>query len=435
MFEKLRTEAIEAAKEIQAQADTEGRELTDDELQAVEGYLAKADELKAKAERQAKIDEQLSAIDGEAKPVARKTHAKPAAKADIHVGDPNFADDPKKGFKTPAEFFGAVMTATRNRATSDDRLKFLAASGSDEQETQNDGYGGFLVPVGFSSNLLTVDPEMGLGEGQMTRIPMDAPQIKIPARVDKDHSSTVTGGVAAYWKKETAAITTSRSQMEEIDLTANSLTVATYTTEELITDSAVSVSALVSRNFKDAMTDKLNRAIISGTGVGEPQGILAAGCYVSITRAATGNNIDGDDIVAMRARAHRYANSQWIANPDCLPNLSEAHLAGTNGDIFLFQPGRGIDVPDTIMGRPVRFSEYAASVASAGSLLLADWSQFLMGLYQPLATGESVHVRFLENERCFKAVTRLDVKCWWTSALTPANGSNTLSPCIGLAAA
>jgi hypothetical protein len=46
---------------------------------------------------------------------------------------------------------------------------------------------------------------------------------------------------------------------------------------------------------------------------------------------------------------------------------------------------------------------------------------------------ESIHVRFAQNEKAFRATTRNDGQLWWRTALTPKKGANTLSPVVTLA--
>ena len=60
-----------------------------------------------------------------------------------------FEDDPNKGFKSPREFLTAVLQNNDRPSNEarDERLRFLATAGSDEQGAYSDPYGGFLVPV------------------------------------------------------------------------------------------------------------------------------------------------------------------------------------------------------------------------------------------------------------------------------------------------
>lgn len=90
--------------------------------------------------------------------------------------------------------------------------------------------------------------------------------------------------------------------------------------------------------------------------------------------------------------------------------------------------------PDMLLGRPIYYSEFASKLGDVGDIILGNWSQFLEGIYQPLQSAESVHVRFLNHERTFKFWLRNAGAPWWRSALTPAKSSDTLSPFVTLAA-
>lgn len=110
-------------------------------------------------------------------------------------------------------------------------------------------------------------------------------------------------------------------------------------------------------------------------------------------------------------------------------------VTGTNaGNVAVYTPSTVEDRPDMLLGRPIFYSEYAKTVGDAGDIMCVNWGEYLEGTYQPLQSSESIHVRFLENERTFKFSMRNDGQPWWRSALTPKNGSDTLSPIVTLAA-
>ena len=89
-------------------------------------------------------------------------------------------------------------------------------------------------------------------------------------------------------------------------------------------------------------------------------------------------------------------------------------------------------MPDLLLGRPIFFSEFIPDLGTRADLSCINWSQYLEGTYQPLQNDESIHVRFLNNERTFRFTMRNDGQPWWRSALTPRNGGPTLSPQIVL---
>ena len=104
-------------------------------------------------------------------------------------------------------------------------------------------------------------------------------------------------------------------------------------------------------------------------------------------------------------------------------------LSGSNA---LFVQSLSEDIPNRILGRPVFFSESAETLGTAGDICLVNWSQYLEGLYQPLQSAESMHVRFVNHERAFKFWLRNAGAPWWRAALTPRESATTLSPIVTL---
>lgn len=408
------------------------------------------------ADEQATFDANANELEQLAKSIAREEALSSYVPEAVSAGfdmDPepvitnpraSFEDDPKKGFRSPKEFFTSVMEATVNGGTSDDRLKFLAGrkngfqatAGSDEAGTYADPYGGFLVPTGFLPNLLTRGSDGDPTAGRTTMIPMATPKVDIPARTDNTHTSSVSGGLTVYRRAETQTVSATRMTLEQVSLTAHPLMGLTYTTEELLTDSAVSFVALIEAGFRDEFSSRILREKIAGTGVGEMEGVLNTPSLVEVT-AETSQDADSivfENVIKMRSRCWGYNNAVWLYNHDALPQLMQlVQVIGTSG-VPMWQTSAREGEPDLLLGRPAIASEYCPTVGDAGDLLLGNWSQYLEGQYQPLDSAESMHVRFANNERTFRFTMRNDGRCWWRAALTPANSSTTLSPFVVIAA-
>jgi HK97 family phage major capsid protein len=358
----------------------------------------------------------------------------------------NAEDDPYRGYPEAKGGLGTflhsvIQAGLQNTDTpivdgrKETRLVPLkAAAGADEAHGDSQQYGGFTVPVGFIARLLMLDMEDDPTAG-VTTIPMSVPSVEIPARVDKNHTSSVSGGITVGWRPQTVEATASRMSMEQITIKAQSLLGISYVSEELLSDSAISFAALLESGFRDAVADAVIEARIRGTGVGEPLGILNSPCLISVaTTSQTTSTLKGSNLIGMRARSWRYSRSVWLANHDCYPQLAECHIALSSSDVPLFSPGRGVDVPDTILGRPVIFTEYCSQVGTVGDVLLCNWGEYIVGNLQGVQLAESMHVRFANNERAFRITMRQGGAPWWRSTLTTKNDStNTLSPFIGLA--
>lgn len=87
--------------------------------------------------------------------------------------------------------------------------------------------GGFLVPENLRSEILALSLEEGVMRPDATVIPMDSLRVPIPSIDDTTHTSSVFGGVAAYWTAEGAKLTATAPSFARVLLEANKLTAFT----------------------------------------------------------------------------------------------------------------------------------------------------------------------------------------------------------------
>lgn len=460
----LATKANTELEALQAKAKAEGRALTPDELKAQDAY-----------------DLELKALDDEIKLEERKADRErgsagfsgaPSATPAVPGSGPIATDmvdraarDPRRGFSSHREFLQAVMenAGVRTRAeVTDEKLRPLAvfdkddrasggelafmlpagfspraAVGSDEQGTYSDQYGGFAVPTSRAPGLLEVGFEGDPTAGRTQSIPMQTPTVEIMARVDKNHSTSVTGGLTVTRRPETGAAAPSRAQLEMVTLKASSLFGLAYATEELLTDSPLSFIAIIDSGFRTQFAAHMLNEKLRGLGGSEYQGIINAPCAIS--QAAEGgqgaDTIKALNVIKMRARCWGYGNAIWIANHDTLPQLLTMFVAtGADHGQLIYTVSATEGKADMLLGRPIFYTEFASKLGDVGDLILWNPTQYLEGIYQPLQSAESVHVRFINHERTFKMWLRNAGAPWWRSALTPAKSADTLSPIVTLAA-
>ena len=445
-LKKQRADLVAQAKAITTSAEEAGEGLTDEQLASVNAMTADIKRLDA----QIASVEELAELERTA-PAAEVVAVVPEAPAEIPKvtgGHVRADEDDNRGFKTPRDFMMSVMRAGQGYR-ADERLLPLrkiteaaegrpglqAAAGSDEQSVGSNPYGGFAVPTGFSPQMLRVSPEGDPAAGTR-RIPMGSPTVKIPARTDKNHTTSVSGGLTVSRRAETSAASSSRMEMELIALESNMLIGLAYVTEELLTDSPMSFAALIQAGFADEIGSSILNEKLNGSGVGEYLGVNNSAAKVTVAKegAQTADTIVGNNIVKMRAQCWGYGGAVWLANHDCGPTLAGAHIAGTNGDVAIYQPSLQEGRPSTLYGRPIFFSEYLETVGDLGDILLVNWGEFLEGILENPQTAESMHVRFANHERTFKVWTRNAGAPWWKSPITPKKGASQLSPIVALAA-
>ncbi len=350
--------------------------------------------------------------------------------------------DPEK-FKTLPDFFGAVCKYYGGQKI-DNRLKKQWGSpcnsqhtklvGSDEQMAISDPHGGFLIPTQQITELLTIPPEEDPLGARTRKIRMQSPTVEFNARVDKNHSSSVSGGLTLAYTEETAPTSTSRQAYEKVRLEAHELTGAAFVTEKLLRDSPISAVDLLSQGFRDEFISVGIDKRLNGVGVGEPLGVLNAPCTISISKetgqAAT--TVVTENVLKMRARCWGYGKAFWLANHDTYPTLAVMKLDVGTGGAPMYTNSVREDRPDLLLGRPIFYSEYPASVGTVGDLILGNWGEYFDGVREDVEMASSIHVRFLNREQCFRFTLENDGQPWWKSVLTPKNG-DTLSPFVTLA--
>ena len=128
-------------------------------------------------------------------------------------------------------------------------------------------------------------------------------------------------------------------------------------------------------------------------------------------------------------------NAVWLINQDAETELNSMTLPIGTGGVAPFLPASGISgLPySTLFGRPIVPCEHCQTLGTTGDIVLADFSQYVLAEHtRGLQSASSIHVRFLYNETAFRFTLRADGQSAWASALTPKNGSNTLSPFVAL---
>jgi HK97 family phage major capsid protein len=455
----LATEANAALDKVQATATAENRALTAEELAAQDAFDTRLAALDAQIALQDRKDDRDRKY-GSALPAEPGAREVPGSGIQVQLRAEN---DPKRGFATPRDFFLAAIdnSGLRDRAdVTDERLASLAVMdkddkaaagelafmlpdfrmkatvGSDEQGEYSDTYGGFAVPRTRAPGLLQVGFEGDPTAGLTQNVPMASPAIDMVARTDKDHTSSVAGGFTVARRAETTAASSSRMALEMVSLKASSLFGLAYATEELLADSPISFAALIDTGFRTQMGAHILNEKIRGLGGTEYIGVLNAACAVEIAKETNqaADTIVFDNVNKMAARCWGLGSAIWLANHDARTQLVKISLPIGTGGVAMYQPSQASGFPDMLWGRPVLYSEYMPTVGDAGDIAIVNWSQYLEGVYQPIQSAESIHVRFVNHERTFKLWTRNCGAPWWRSALTPNKGSNTLSPIVTLAA-
>lgn len=326
--------------------------------------------------------------------------------------------------------YGAAFKA-QLAAEPDPDVK-AAASGMNEFA---DSEGAVLMPLQYSQGMwqrAVSDDDL---LGRLDTIPLSGNSIRIPALQDKSRANgSRFGGIRGYWLSEAQQGTNTKPTFRYIDLRLEKAMVLVPITEELLEDAPAAQAKF------DAMAEQelnfiIKDAVINGTGVGMPKGILNEDA--KITQGAVSgqgaNTIVATNIDAMWARRHSPSggNYVWLGNQEIEGQLAQLNYSVTNtAATWIYLPAGGITNSPTPMlkGRPLLFIEQAAALGTEGDLILFDPTQYAFAVKSSgIRSAVSMHLRFDYDEQVFKFVARVAGRSYWDAALTRYKGTNTLS--------
>lgn len=418
---------LKAIKIIE-QAEKEDRELTEDEnkeISKLEGELKGWDEQIVRVEIFQKPKEDKS---NEEK---NEGENKAEENAEVLKDDPNKEEARK--FRSLGEQMMAVYRASTPAGRIDARLTTRSASGLNET---NPSDGGFLVQKDFVTDLLKRTYETGILASKVKKIPLttNANGIKINA-IDETSRANGSrwGGIQTYWENEADELSASKPKFRTMDLSLKKLTGLCYVTDELLQDAAA-LENVIREGFAEEFGFKMDDVILTGTGAGQPLGILNSNSLVKVEKEqGQTEKITVENLVKMWSRlwSRSRANSIWYINPEIEPLLYTLKV----GDRPVYIPAGGLSETPyaTLFGRPVQPLEQCSAIGEVGDIILADFSQYLLIDKGGINAQSSIHVRFLYDENVFRFIYRVDGQPVWNKALQPYKGSATVSPFVALA--
>ncbi len=419
---------------ITAKARREERDLTDAEIKEIDGWLDEADEIRG-AQSAGEIGERLDAIDewgAELQP--RLTNpADPQLTSNFGIGGSFTAPRPITGrdrsyaamfpderlsidgWSSPAEFMRTI-----GLHQGDQRLR-QASLGESLPSS-----GGFSVPSILAAEWLDGSLESELIRPRAQLYAMSSASLTVPGWDMSDNSSTLYGGFSREWLAENAEATDSDPKMRSLMLNAKKCALFTKASNELLADGPNFESRLGDA-MRAAVSFSLDDAFISGTGAGQPLGILNASSLITQDKedGQAASSIVYENLAKMYSRLapECVGNSIWIAHNSAIPQLLtlaiDVGTAGSHIPVMSESDGKF-----RMLTRPCFFTEKTPTLGSVGDIMLVDPTQYIVGLRKEMSLDSSMHVGWQNDQTAFRCIVRADGMPSWASARTPLNGAD-----------
>jgi HK97 family phage major capsid protein len=432
-------------------AGSDKGEMQNAEQSAKEKYEMEANEIKA-ALGEFK-SELLTELKAEAATAAKAAVTEvldnlPEVKAKMNGKVQVTEDEADRPFKTVADQLTAIKNLSAGRV--DPRMKRIQAkslewmAGAPDEKKALLGsneiipsQGEFLLEPTISTEFLKPLHEDGPLSSLARRMPVGPNSINGWINgVDETSRAAGSrwGGVRGYWLSAGDAMTASQPKFKRINWELNQLAVLQYATDNMLRDAAL-MDSVIRQSSLEELKFMVNDAFMRGSGAGQPKGVLNGGAVLSVTRTDA-NNVDHADITRMVARINpdAYARMVWLASPNVMPEIDTLNFTAGSTGILSPYVTYGSNGVTSLRGRPVIYNEFSPSLGAVGDLLLWDPADYLYWEGAGVEGASSIHVQFLTNQTVFRFIYRVDGMPATTTALTPYQSTDTVSPYVALAA-
>lgn len=273
----------------------------------------------------------------------------------------------------------------------------------------NDASAGFLAPQEFGSELIKLLNEFSPIRTYAKVITISAQSIVYPRRVT---------GTSAAWTTEIANRVASSMTFEQVTMTPHELATFTDVSNALLEDNAYNLEGELLGDFAESFAKTEGLSFVKGTGIGQPNGIMAATGIAELKTGVAANfpaSNPADVLIKMFHKiATTYAQSAvWMMNRNTLGVIRE--WKDGNGRYLVLDPITA-GAPTTLLGRPVvEMPDMDDIGAGTCPILFGDMQGYriidrvgLTTLRDPYSLATNGQVRFHARKRVGADLTHPD---------------------------
>jgi HK97 family phage major capsid protein len=293
---------------------------------------------------------------------------------------------------------------------------------------------GVMIPPAFSQQIMMLQPESEIVMPRAMVIPAgDPPDAEFVIPYFRQGASGALGGVALTWTAEGADMTgINDPDLPDMRLLPKEISgMATINNKTLNNWSAA--GDFLTNLLRQAWVTGRDFKFLRGSGAGVPLGILNPNAKGVIqVKRKDANKVQYVDIINMLSKLYpeSLANAIWVTTITNLPQI--ATLQNPLGQYIFILDNATQGLSGRLMGIPIRFTGKIPTVGTAGDLVLADFSKYLIKNGSGPFVAISEHVKFTSNKTVFKIVANIDGQPWVNEPLTLEDGTSQVSPYVTL---
>ena len=337
-------------------------------------------------------------------------------------------NEPTSEVKSFGDFLVSVQ---RNKVK---RLNEIYRARKDMGSTTG-GAGGYLVPEEYSTALLRVMEEDNAISSRCFNQPVATRSGSFPlldvfvTPTAGSGQTAMSSGLSPATVAEGAAYGEDQPTFELLNFQVKKIGEIVDVPAELIEDSGVVIETLLRRLFAIATDSIVERHILRGAGGSEWLGILNSAAAIGVTPATNSTFAEADALAMIsRFKPMPAGNPVWIMHRGVIPDFNNTNFPANSSDFVTYDA----QIPGSLHGYPILYSEHAPQDDNAGNVILADLSAYIIFNRRELTVAFSEHAKFENDLVVWKYSIRADGMPWMKSAITLADpqGSYTVSPFV-----
>lgn len=170
--------------------------------------------------------------------------------------------------------------------------------------------------------------------------------------------------VTAGWTAELAEVTVSKADFETVDIGHHKLGALAKISLELINQSQVPVVSEATNQMVDSFTEKLEEAIIKGSGSGQPQGLSAS--TNNILQLKSKEVVTADELIDAQSKLKTVFDrgAKWIMHPMTLAAIRKLK---DKQDRYLFNDDLTKEYAGYLLGKPVLVTDVIDELKTANA--------------------------------------------------------------------
>ena len=438
------------AQGVAAAADEDGRDLSDEEATRLAGIQARFDATEAQI---AMLERNEAAGSPETPRHAVRASAGALRPRQVNAelgGEPGQAIagavNPRLGIildrasrRPPSQVLG--VTNARDEWANADEFFAAAISGARDPRlfknlVGSEGVGqdgGFAVPTTWFGGVIDLALQQAEFAPRCRVFPSQSNTVIVPMP-DVENRSSDIAGLNGTWAVEGGTQTSQRLRWRGVTLKLSKIFILAEASSELLEDipgiAGNGYSGQLTGMMATASAYSLDSAILKGTGVGMPLGILMSASTIVVAEESgqTADTLVYQNLVKMYSRLMPASQKRgtWYISSDVLPQLLTMVFPGSTNPVLLnvFSGSAIGAVSMSIFGRPVVVDEVMSQLGTLGDIVFADMSQYALAMKTSARLEMSNAPGFASDVMAWRLIMRVTGQPLWDKPITQYNGSS-----------